>query len=68
MRTISARSAKNKTESARSPRFPLQRGGGIARLRAAGIEGITGVLEAEARSLNAPFLHRIANGRPRLGA
>jgi diaminohydroxyphosphoribosylaminopyrimidine deaminase/5-amino-6-(5-phosphoribosylamino)uracil reductase len=39
--------------------------GGIARLRAAGIEVVTGVEEAAARELNAPFLfaHREA-GRP----
>ena len=43
---------------------PRVAGGGLAQLRAAGVEVITGVLEAEARSLNAPFLHRIATGRP----
>ena len=43
---------------------PRVDGGGLAQLRAAGIEVITGVLEAEARSLNAAFLHRIATGRP----
>jgi diaminohydroxyphosphoribosylaminopyrimidine deaminase/5-amino-6-(5-phosphoribosylamino)uracil reductase len=43
---------------------PRVAGGGLAQLQAAGIEVITGVLEAEARSLNAPFLHRIATGRP----
>lgn len=43
---------------------PRVDGGGLAQLRAAGIEVITGVLEAEARALNAPFLHRIAMGRP----
>jgi diaminohydroxyphosphoribosylaminopyrimidine deaminase/5-amino-6-(5-phosphoribosylamino)uracil reductase len=43
---------------------PRVAGGGIARLRAAGLEVIDGVMEAEARRLNAPFLHRIATGRP----
>ncbi len=43
---------------------PRVAGGGIARLRAAGLEVIEGVMEAEARRLNAPFLHRIATGRP----
>jgi diaminohydroxyphosphoribosylaminopyrimidine deaminase/5-amino-6-(5-phosphoribosylamino)uracil reductase len=43
---------------------PRVAGGGIERLRAAGIEVIEGVLEAEARVLNAPFLHRLATGRP----
>ncbi|QPN64446.1 bifunctional diaminohydroxyphosphoribosylaminopyrimidine deaminase/5-amino-6-(5-phosphoribosylamino)uracil reductase RibD [Synechococcus sp. CBW1004] len=43
---------------------PRVAGGGLEQLRAAGVEVITGALEAEARSLNAPFLHRIATGRP----
>ena len=43
---------------------PRVNGGGIARLKAAGLEVIEGVREAEARALNAPFLHRLASGRP----
>lgn len=43
---------------------PRVAGGGIARLRAAGLEVIEGVMEAEARRLNRPFLHRIATARP----
>lgn len=43
---------------------PLVAGGGIARLRAAGLEVIEGVMEAEARRLNHAFLHRLATGRP----
>jgi diaminohydroxyphosphoribosylaminopyrimidine deaminase/5-amino-6-(5-phosphoribosylamino)uracil reductase len=43
---------------------PRVDGGGIKRLRAAGIEVIEGVLTAEARILNTPFLHRLATGRP----
>ena len=43
---------------------PLVAGGGIARLRAAGLEVIEGVMEAEARRLNRAFLHRVATGRP----
>jgi diaminohydroxyphosphoribosylaminopyrimidine deaminase/5-amino-6-(5-phosphoribosylamino)uracil reductase len=43
---------------------PQVGGGGIAELRAAGIEVITGVAEAEARALNRPFCHRISTGRP----
>jgi diaminohydroxyphosphoribosylaminopyrimidine deaminase/5-amino-6-(5-phosphoribosylamino)uracil reductase len=43
---------------------PLVGGGGLAELRAAGIEVITGVAEAEARALNRPFCHRLATGRP----
>jgi diaminohydroxyphosphoribosylaminopyrimidine deaminase/5-amino-6-(5-phosphoribosylamino)uracil reductase len=43
---------------------PLVAGGGITRLRAAGLEVIEGVMEAEARRLNRAFLHRVATGRP----
>jgi len=43
---------------------PRVAGGGIERLRTAGIEVIEAVAEAEARALNAPFLHRVASGRP----
>ena len=43
---------------------PRVAGGGLARLREAGITVVEGVLETQARSLNAPFLHRIQTGRP----
>jgi diaminohydroxyphosphoribosylaminopyrimidine deaminase/5-amino-6-(5-phosphoribosylamino)uracil reductase len=43
---------------------PLVNGGGLAALRAAGLEVICGICEAEARALNAPFLHRLQTGRP----
>lgn len=43
---------------------PLVGGKGIAQLRAAGIEVAVGVLEREARELNAPFLTYITRGRP----
>jgi diaminohydroxyphosphoribosylaminopyrimidine deaminase/5-amino-6-(5-phosphoribosylamino)uracil reductase len=43
---------------------PQVAGGGLALLRAAGIEVFSGVAEAEARALNRPFCHRIATGRP----
>ncbi|MFO8236795.1 MAG: bifunctional diaminohydroxyphosphoribosylaminopyrimidine deaminase/5-amino-6-(5-phosphoribosylamino)uracil reductase RibD [Prochlorococcaceae cyanobacterium] len=43
---------------------PRVNGGGIAELRAAGVEVISGVCTAEARELNAAFLHRVATGRP----
>ncbi len=43
---------------------PLVAGGGITRLRSAGLEVIEGVMEAEARRLNHAFLHRVATGRP----
>ncbi len=38
---------------------PLVAGGGIARLRAAGIEVLVGVEEADCRQLNEAFIHRI---------
>jgi diaminohydroxyphosphoribosylaminopyrimidine deaminase/5-amino-6-(5-phosphoribosylamino)uracil reductase len=43
---------------------PQVAGGGIARLRAAGISVVEGVAEAEARALNGAFVHRITSGRP----
>ena len=43
---------------------PRVAGGGLSQLRQAGIAVELGVLEAEARSLNGPFLHRLATGRP----
>jgi diaminohydroxyphosphoribosylaminopyrimidine deaminase/5-amino-6-(5-phosphoribosylamino)uracil reductase len=44
--------------------FPQVAGGGLAKLRAAGIEVEVGVLEREARNLNAPYLKLLATGRP----
>ena len=43
---------------------PLVAGGGLARLRACGIEVIEGVAQAEALELNRAFVHRIRTGRP----
>ncbi|MEA5617929.1 bifunctional diaminohydroxyphosphoribosylaminopyrimidine deaminase/5-amino-6-(5-phosphoribosylamino)uracil reductase RibD [Cronbergia sp. UHCC 0137] len=43
---------------------PLVAGGGIARLRAAGIEVVVGVEEAACRKLNEGFVHRILHKRP----
>jgi len=43
---------------------PLVAGQGIAMLRRAGVEVQVGLLEAEARELNAPFLTWITQGRP----
>ncbi len=43
---------------------PRVAGGGHGLLRAAGIEVETGVLEAEARELNAGFIKRMSQGRP----
>lgn len=45
---------------------PRVHGQGAARLRAAGIAVTTGVLDAEARALNAGFLSRVTRGRPHL--
>lgn len=43
---------------------PRVAGRGLAQLRLAGIEVVEAVREAQARSLNRPFLHRLATGRP----
>lgn len=43
---------------------PLVAGGGIERLRTAGIEVLVGVEEAACRQLNEPFIHRILYQRP----
>jgi diaminohydroxyphosphoribosylaminopyrimidine deaminase/5-amino-6-(5-phosphoribosylamino)uracil reductase len=44
--------------------FPKVAGGGLERLRAAGVEVAVGVLEVEARRLNAPYLKRLSTGLP----
>lgn len=44
--------------------FPAVAGGGIARLRAAGLEVESGVLSAEAERLTAPFRRLVTSGRP----
>jgi diaminohydroxyphosphoribosylaminopyrimidine deaminase/5-amino-6-(5-phosphoribosylamino)uracil reductase len=44
--------------------FPQVSGGGLAELRAAGVELQTGVLEEDARKLNAPYLKLLSTGRP----
>ncbi|QXE23718.1 riboflavin biosynthesis protein [Richelia sinica FACHB-800] len=43
---------------------PLVAGGGIARLRDAGIEVVVGVEEAACQKLNEGFIHRIVHKRP----
>lgn len=43
---------------------PRVAGGGIQRLRDAGLEVITGVLAAEAAQQNRAFVHRVQTGRP----
>lgn len=44
--------------------FPSVDGGGVRELQDAGIEVEAGVLEQEARSLNAPYLRRLISKRP----
>ena len=44
--------------------FPQVAGGGLGQLQAAGVEVEVGLLEAEARRLNAPYLKLIGTGRP----
>src|SRR5438876_4495032 len=44
--------------------FPRVAGGGLAQLRAAGLEVEAGLLEDEARRLNAPYLKRLSTGLP----
>lgn len=45
---------------------PKVSGSGLDRLRAAGVEVTTGVLEAECRRLNEAFTHHLQRGRPLL--
>ncbi len=44
--------------------FPQVAGGGLTELRAAGVEVQSGVLEEDARKLNAPYLKLLSTGRP----
>ncbi|MBN2644751.1 MAG: bifunctional diaminohydroxyphosphoribosylaminopyrimidine deaminase/5-amino-6-(5-phosphoribosylamino)uracil reductase RibD [Desulfuromonadaceae bacterium] len=43
---------------------PLVNGRGVARLRAAGVEVVTGILEKECRHLIAPFIKHVTSGLP----
>lgn len=43
---------------------PRVAGGGLTRLRQAGVEVIGGVRQAQALELNRAFVHRVVNGRP----
>lgn len=44
--------------------FPAVDGGGLKELRDAGIDCQVGLLEGDARKLNAPYLRRLNHGRP----
>ncbi|MDY3556001.1 bifunctional diaminohydroxyphosphoribosylaminopyrimidine deaminase/5-amino-6-(5-phosphoribosylamino)uracil reductase RibD [Gemmata sp. JC717] len=44
--------------------FPRVAGGGLALLRAAGVDVQVGLCEADARALNAPYLKLLSTGRP----
>jgi len=50
--------------AAMSDPFPKVAGGGLAILRAAGVEVEVGVCEAESRELNAPYLKLLRTGKP----
>jgi diaminohydroxyphosphoribosylaminopyrimidine deaminase/5-amino-6-(5-phosphoribosylamino)uracil reductase len=54
----------NRVVAAMRDPFPKVAGGGIDELRAAGVEVEVGLMEAEARKLNAPYLKLLATGRP----
>ena len=49
---------------AQSDPFPQVAGGGLAELQAAGVKVEVGILENDARRLNAPYLKLIETGRP----
>jgi diaminohydroxyphosphoribosylaminopyrimidine deaminase / 5-amino-6-(5-phosphoribosylamino)uracil reductase len=57
-------SGVNRVVIALADPFPDVAGGGIALLRAAGLEVVVGVREEEVRRLNAPYLKLLATGRP----
>ncbi len=44
--------------------FPKVDGGGLGKLRAAGVDVVLGPLAEEAESLNGPYLKRVRTGRP----
>ena len=62
-RAVLASGVRRVVVAARDP-FPQVQGGGIAELQAAGVDVEVGLLEAEARRLNAPYLKLVETGRP----
>ena len=59
-----ARAGLRRVVAAIADPHPLVSGRGLALLRGAGVEVSTGLLAAEARELNAPFLWHLKTGRP----
>lgn len=62
-RAVLAAGIRRVVAAMRDP-FPQVAGGGLAELAAGGVEVHTGVLEHEARHLNAPYLKLLSTGRP----
>ena len=62
-RAVLASGVRRVVVAMRDP-FPQVAGGGLAELQAGGLEVGVGLLEAEARRLNAPYLKLLATGRP----
>jgi len=62
-RAILAAEIRRVVVACRDP-FPEVDGGGTAELQAAGVEVEVGLLQTEARRLNAPFFKLISTGRP----
>jgi diaminohydroxyphosphoribosylaminopyrimidine deaminase/5-amino-6-(5-phosphoribosylamino)uracil reductase len=58
------RAGINRVVAAMADPFPLVSGKGAEQLRAAGVTVEIGLGEAEARRLNAPYLHLLGTGRP----
>ena len=58
------RSGIRRVVAAMSDPFPAVQGGGVTRLRDAGIEVDVGVCETQARELNAPYLHLLREQAP----
>lgn len=58
------RSGVRRVVAAMTDPFPKVAGGGVQRLREAGLEVHVGLCEAEARRLNAPYFKLLRTGRP----
>jgi diaminohydroxyphosphoribosylaminopyrimidine deaminase/5-amino-6-(5-phosphoribosylamino)uracil reductase len=58
------RSGISRVVAAMADPFPRVAGGGLARLREAGIEVVVGLMAEEARRLNGPYLKRLVTGLP----